>query len=59
VSLEQNNLELLQSVKVGSAKQKILKVMRQREGSDKTYEMIEFMDLNPSKDKYFDVLALN
>ena len=28
VSLEQNNLELLQSVKVGTTKQKILKVMR-------------------------------
>ena len=57
MSLDQNNLELLQSVKVGTEKQKILKTMRLRE--DNTYEMIEFMDLNPSKDKYFDVLAIS
>jgi len=57
VSVEQSDLELLQSVKTGTAKQKILKVMRKRK--DDSYEMFEFMDLNPNKDKYFDVLAIS
>jgi hypothetical protein len=57
LSIEQSDLELLQSVKTGTAKQKILKVMCKRK--DDSYEMFEFMDLNPNKDKYFDVLAIS
>jgi len=57
VSIEQSDLEILQSVKAGTTKYKILKVMRKRK--DDSYEMFEFMDLNPNKDKYFDVLAIS
>jgi len=30
-----------------------------RKRKDDSYEMFEFMDLNPNKDKYFDVLAIS